>query len=101
MSFLQKIGQLFKGKEQEEVYVKDVLDEIEDLLNATDPERGARLMNFEDRAKIEEVLARHDFEYIGIDGDGAIVIDDGGGELFIEEHDGELVIADAAHKKRG
>lgn len=101
MSFLQKVGQFFKKKEQEEVYVKDVLDEIEEFLNTTNPETGARLISFEDRGKIEEVLAQYDFDYIGIDEDGAIVIDDGGGELFIEEHDGELVIADEAHKRRG
>lgn len=101
MSFLQKIGQFFKKKEQEEVYVKDELDEIEELLNATDPETGARLFSFGDRTKIEEVLAQYDFDYIRLDEDGAIVIDDGGGELFIEDHDGELIIVDEAYKRRG
>ena len=93
MSFIKKIEGLFsKEKMNEDEMHKDIIDLLEDELNFEDRNAGLSKLDLKDTKRLKHILNNYDFEHVGTDKDGSVIIDDGGGQLKIKETGNKLEI---------
>src|SRR5699024_1824588 len=93
MSFIKKIEGLFsKEKMNEDEMHKDIIDLLENELNFEDRNAGLSKLDWKNTKRLKHILNNYDFEHVGTDEDGSVIIDDGGGQLKIKETGNKLEI---------
>src|SRR5699024_12866323 len=93
ISFKKKIEGLFsKEKMNEDKMHKDIIDLLEDELNFEDRNAGLSKLELKDTKRLKHILNNYDFEHVGTDMDGSVIIDDGVVQLKIKVTGNKLEI---------